>query len=110
MLISAFIGGLILNLMPACSLSCQSSSSVLLKHAESHPEVVRRENFAYVAGVIFFIFGDRRVSCCHSGCGKPCGVGLSVAIALFFGPDDLVFFALSLNLAGLFEIDFLDAG
>jgi thiol:disulfide interchange protein DsbD len=110
MILSAFIGGLILNLMPCVFPVLSIKLLSLLKHAESHPEVVRRENFAYVAVVLVAFLAIAGALIAVRAAGTLVGWGFQLQSPLFLGAMIWLFFALSLNLAGLFEIDFLDAG
>lgn len=110
MLFSAFLGGLILNLMPCVFPVLSIKLLSLLKHAESHPEVVRRENFAYVAGVLVSFLSIAIVLISVRAAGSLVGWGFQLQSPLFLAAMIWLFFALSLNLAGFFEIDFLDSG
>jgi len=52
MLLSAFIGGLILNLMPCVFPILSIKLLSLMKLAKAHPREVREQNLAYVVGVL----------------------------------------------------------
>jgi len=110
MILSAFLGGLILNLMPCVFPVLSIKLLSLLKHADAHPEVVRRENFAYVAGVLVSFLAIAGALIGVRAAGAFVGWGFQLQSPLFLAAMIWLFFALSLNLAGFFEIDFLDAG
>ncbi len=110
MILSAFVGGLILNLMPCVFPVLSIKLLSLLKHAESHPGDVRRENFAYVAGVLFSFLAIAGALIAVRAAGTLVGWGFQLQSPVFLAAMIWLFFALSLNLAGLFEIDFLDSG
>ena len=110
MILSAFLGGLILNLMPCVFPVLSMKLLSLLKHAESHPEVVRRENSAYVAGVMASFLAIAGALIAVRAAGSLVGWGFQLQSPFFLTAMIWLFFALTLNLAGFFEIDFLDSG
>lgn len=110
MILSAFLGGLILNLMPCVFPVLSIKLLSLLKHVESHPGDVRRENFAYVGGVLFSFLAIAGVLIAVREAGTLVGWGFQLQSPVFLALMIWLFFTLSLNLAGLFEIDFLDSG
>ncbi|HMN69795.1 MAG TPA: protein-disulfide reductase DsbD family protein [Bdellovibrionales bacterium] len=110
MLLSAFLGGLILNLMPCVFPILSMKLLSLLKISGAHPGEVRRQNLAYVAGVLvsfliiaFVLFGLRSA-------GQLVGWGFQLQSPVFLTLLSWLFFALSLNLLGVFEVGFLNAG
>ncbi|MBX3021424.1 MAG: thioredoxin family protein [Bdellovibrionales bacterium] len=110
MLLSAFVGGLILNLMPCVFPILSIKLLSLLKLAEKHPDEVRSNNFAYVAGVLVsFVLIALLLSGLRSA-GTLVGWGFQLQSPVFLSLLSWLFFVLALNLLGLFELDIFDAG
>jgi DsbC/DsbD-like thiol-disulfide interchange protein len=107
-LISAFIGGLILNSMPCVFpiLSMKLLSLVKLTQS-SHGHVVK-QNLAYTFGVIisFLSIGLMILGLRHSG--QLVGWGFQLQSPVFVSVLVWLFVVLALQLVGLFEFDFLD--
>lgn len=109
MMLFAFVGGLILNLMPCVFPILSIKLLSLLKLGASHASEVRRQNLAYVAGVLVsFLFIALLLSALRSA-GTLVGWGFQLQSPVFLSLLSWLFFALSLNLLGVFEIDFLNA-
>jgi thiol:disulfide interchange protein DsbD len=108
MLVSAFLGGLILNLMPCVFpiLSLKLLSLMKLTGSQSHE--VRRQNFAYVAGVMVSFLLIALLLAGLRSAGNLIGWGFQLQSPVFLSILSWLFFALSLNLLGFFEIDFLN--
>lgn len=110
MLISAFLGGLILNLMPCVFPILSLKLLSLMKLGGSHTKEIRTQNFAYVAGVmVSFLFIAFLLAGLRSA-GNLIGWGFQLQSPVFISILSWLFFTLSLNLLGFFEIDFLNAG
>ncbi len=108
MLLSAFLGGLILNLMPCVFPILSLKFLSLMKLTDSQSGEVRRQNFAYVAGVLLsFLLVASLLSALRSA-GQFIGWGFQLQSPVFISLLSWLFFVLSLNLLGLFEIDFLN--
>lgn len=110
MLLSAFLGGLILNLMPCVFPILSIKLLSLLKLSEAHPREVRSQNFAYVAGVLVSFIAIAVVLSLLRSAGTLVGWGFQLQSPLFLSLLVWLFFVLSLNLFGAFELDFFDTG
>lgn len=110
MLLSAFLGGLILNLMPCVFPVLSIKLLSILKLAESHHDEVRAQNFAYVGGVLFSFLSIALVLAGLRSAGHLLGWGFQLQSPIFLSLLCWLFFLLALNLLGLYEIDFLNAG
>lgn len=110
MLVSAFLGGLILNLMPCVFPILSMKLLSLLKLSEAHPGEVRANNAAYVAGVLVSFIGVALLLWGLRSAGQLVGWGFQLQSPVFLSLLSWLFFALSLNLLGLFEIDFINSG
>jgi thiol:disulfide interchange protein len=99
-LVAAFIGGLILNLMP-CVLPVLAIK--VLGFADADPRSGRRHGALYAAGVLASFWGLAALLLGLRAAGAELGWGFQlqspVAVALLA----LLFFALALNLSGVFE-------
>lgn len=110
MLLSAFLGGLILNLMPCVFPILSIKLLGILKIGKGHQREIRQQNLAYVAGVLLsFVFIALILSALRSA-GSLVGWGFQLQSAVFLVFLCWLFFVLTLNLVGLFEIEFLNAG
>lgn len=101
----AFAGGLLLNLMP-CVLPVLSIKALGLAR-EAAPRVRRLHGLAYAAGVLaaFWLLAGALVALQHLGEGIGWGFQLqSPAVVALLA---LLFFALALNLSGVFEFGML---
>ena len=110
MLLSAFFGGLILNLMPCVFPVLSIKLLSILKLSESHHGEIRAQNFAYVAGVLFSFLSIALVLAGLRSAGHLLGWGFQLQSPIFLSLLCWLFFVLALNLLGLYEIDFLNAG
>ncbi|NJL25075.1 MAG: hypothetical protein HC902_07810 [Calothrix sp. SM1_5_4] len=110
MLVSAFLGGLLLNLMPCVFPVLSIKLLSLLKLSAAHAGEVRRQNLAYVAGVmVSFVLIAGVLSGLRSA-GSLIGWGFQLQSPVFLSLLIWLFFILSLNLFGVFELDLLNAG
>ena len=110
MLLSAFFGGLILNLMPCVFPILSIKLLSLLKLAAANPRAVRAQNGAYVLGVLLSFLSIALTLSGLRSAGTLVGWGFQLQSPLFLSLLAWLFFALSLNLLGLFEIEWLGAG
>ena len=108
MIVSAFIGGLILNLMPCVFPVLSIKLLSLMKLSASQSGEVRRQNFAYVAGVMLSFLAIALVLSALRSAGSLVGWGFQLQSPLFLSLLCWLFFGLGLNLLGVFEIDFLN--
>ena len=105
----AFLGGLILNVMP-CVLPILAMKAVALAgHAGEHRRALR-EGFAYAAGAVlsFLIFGLVIVVLRQGGAAIGWGFQLQEPLAV--AGFALLIFAAGLNLSGLFELGSITEG
>lgn len=108
MIVSAFMGGLILNLMPCVFPILSIKLLSLLKLSSSHVTEVRRQNFSYVAGVLASFLLIAVVLVGLRSAGTLVGWGFQLQSPVFLSLLVWLFFALALNLFGVYEIDFLN--
>jgi len=108
MLLSAFIGGLILNLMPCVFPILSIKLLSLMKLAKAHPREVRQQNLAYVAGVLVSFVGIALLLSLLRSAGHLVGWGFQLQSPVFLAGLSWLFFGLSLNLLGVYEIEILD--
>jgi thiol:disulfide interchange protein/DsbC/DsbD-like thiol-disulfide interchange protein len=102
----AFLGGLILNVMP-CVLPILAMKALSLAR---HGEEGRGESFAYAAGaVLSFAVLGLTIVLLRSG-GSAIGWGFQLQSPLAVAGFALLVFAVALNLSGLFEVGSVTAG
>ena len=109
-IVSAFIGGLILNAMPCVLPILAMKALALAGHAGKEKDAAAIEGFSYAAGAVasFLVFGLVIVALRQGGQAVGWGFQLQspVAVAGFA----LLIFAVGLNLSGLFEFGTITAG
>jgi len=109
-ILSAFIGGLILNAMPCVLPILAMKALALAKHSGGEHKQAAREGSAYSAGAIlsFLVLGLLIVVLRQSGAAVGWGFQLQepVAVAGFA----LLIFAVGLNLSGVFEVGSITMG
>ena len=109
-ILSAFIGGLILNAMPCVLPILAMKALALAKHSGGEHKEAAREGSAYSAGAIlsFLVLGLVIVLLRQSGAAVGWGFQLQepVAVAGFA----LLIFAVGLNLSGVFEVGSITVG
>jgi len=108
MILSAFLGGLILNLMPCVFPILSMKLLALLKLSASQTGEVRRQNLAYVAGVLVSFLLIAVLLTALRSAGTLVGWGFQLQSPVFLSLLSWLFFALALNLLGVFELDFLN--
>ena len=99
-LLFAFIGGLILNLMP-CVLPVLSIK--ILGFADGSRSALRTHGTLYAAGVIVSFLAFAGALIALKGVGSEIGWGFQLQSPWFVGGLALLFLALALNLSGVFE-------
>jgi thiol:disulfide interchange protein DsbD len=106
-LLFAFLGGLILNVMP-CVLPILAMKALAL--ARHHDGGARAESFAYALGAVvtFALFGVAIVLLRQAG--TEVGWGFQLQEPLAVAGFALLMFAVGLNLSGLFEVGTVTAG
>jgi len=98
----AFLGGLILNLMP-CVLPVLSVKALSLAE-RAHREHARREGTLYFAGVLATFLGLALVLIVIREGGETIGWGFQLQMPWMSAALALLFFAIGLNLLGVFSI------
>ncbi|HSZ11273.1 MAG TPA: protein-disulfide reductase DsbD domain-containing protein [Rhizomicrobium sp.] len=109
-LLFAFIGGLILNLMPCVLPVLAMKAFAIASTSGAHPKDAAREGFAYgIGAVASFVALGATVVILRAG-GEAIGWGFQLqepVVVAFFA---LLMLAVGLNLSGLYEIPGLSAG
>ena len=100
----AFLGGLVLNLMP-CVLPVLTIKAASLVHAAHDPKVLRAHGLAYLAGVVlcFAVIGAILVGLKAAG-DTSAGLGFQLQYSWVTAIFALVMFAVGLNMLGVFEM------
>lgn len=99
----AFVGGLVLNLMP-CVLPVLTIKAAGLVHTAHNPKESRAHGLAYLGGVVVCFAAVGGILIALRAAGEQAGLGFQLQyppITAFFA---LVMFAVGLNLLGVFEM------
>ncbi len=99
----AFIGGLVLNLMP-CVLPVLSIKAAGLVHTAHDPKAARADGLAYLAGVLVCFVAFGAVLVALRAAGEQAGLGFQLQYPPVVAAFSLLVFAVGLNLLGVFEI------
>lgn len=102
-LMFAFLGGLILNLMPCVLPVISLKLFSLIRHKDYSQKQLLKHNLSYTAGVISTFMGLAGVIVALKATGEEVGWGFQLQSPTFILSMMLVLFVLSLNLFGLFE-------
>jgi DsbC/DsbD-like thiol-disulfide interchange protein/cytochrome c biogenesis protein CcdA len=104
-LIWAFLGGLILNLMPCVLPIITLKAFSLLKHSHNGSSLgtVRKESFLYTAGVLISLWALSLIIYFLQNAGRLVGWGFQLQSPYFNLFLILVFIVMGCNLMGLFE-------
>jgi thiol:disulfide interchange protein len=102
-LLFAFLGGLILNLMPCVLPVISLKLFGLIRHRNYTRKQLLKHNFSYTAGVISTFMAFAGVIIAIKATGEEVGWGFQLQSPVFILFMMLVLFILSLNLFGLFE-------
>jgi thiol:disulfide interchange protein len=102
-LLFAFLGGLILNLMPCVLPVISLKLFGLIKHQNLSKQKLLKHNLTYTAGVISTFIGLGVVVAGIKASGEEIGWGFQLQSPAFLLIMILILFILSLNLFGLFE-------
>jgi thiol:disulfide interchange protein DsbD len=98
----AFLGGVILNLMPCVFPVLSMKGAALARHVES-PEHARAEGLAFFVGVLVTFVGLAAVLIALRAAGQAVGWGFQLQSPAVVGVLALVMLASALNLSGVFE-------
>jgi len=102
-IIGAFIGGLILNLMPCVFPIISMKALSLTKCAHSERHIVRREAHLYTAGVLATFLLLTLVLLGLKAAGTEIGWGFQLQSPIVVGFLALLLFVIGMNLLGMFE-------
>lgn len=103
LMLMAFAGGLILNIMPCVFPIIAIKLLGLLKHAEEDMRRVRLSSLAYIAGVLVTFEAFALLLVLLRASGQALGWGFQLQSPGFLTALILLFFLLSLNFLGLYE-------
>jgi thiol:disulfide interchange protein DsbD len=107
-LISAFLGGLILNLMPCVFPILSMKLLSIVKQAGQHSRDVRAQNFAYVAGVVLSFLFIGVLLAFLRGAGQAIGWGFQLQSPFFVLGLIWLFFLLAVQMFGYFELTWIN--
>ena len=102
-LMFAFLGGLILNLMPCVLPVISLKLFGLIKHQGYSKKQLLRHNLSYASGVISTFMAFAGIIVAIKATGEEVGWGFQLQSPVFIFAMMLILFILSLNLFGLFE-------
>lgn len=102
-LLSAVLGGLILNLMP-CVFPVLSMKALALAGKPDHPQDSRRQGISYGAGAVLTFVMLAGVLLALRSAGHALGWGFQLQQPVFVAALALLMFVIGLNLSGLYEI------
>lgn len=100
---AAFLGGLILNLMP-CVLPVLSIKAASMVRSAHNPAESRLHGLAYLAGVVVCFLGIAVALFALRAAGESVGLGFQLQYPPVTALFALLMFAVGLNLLGLFDI------
>jgi thiol:disulfide interchange protein len=101
---AAFIGGLILNLMPCVLPVLSLKVFALIKHAGEHPEKAWKQGVAFAVGVVVSFWVLAGLLLALRAAGNQLGWGFQMQSPGFVAALIVLFFVIGLNLFGVFEI------
>ncbi|MGJ8564346.1 MAG: protein-disulfide reductase DsbD family protein [Alphaproteobacteria bacterium] len=103
-IIGAFIGGLILNLMPCVFPVISIKALSIAKQAHSAPSQVRREGWIYTAGVVATFLVLTAILLGIKAAGNQIGWGFQLQSPQVIAALAILLFLVGLNLLGTFDI------
>lgn len=103
-LIGAFLGGLLLNLMPCVFPVLSIKALSLVNKAHGAPAAARAQGLAFLAGVLATFLGLAGALLAFKAAGAQIGWGFQLQSPVVVALLALVMFAIGLNLLGWFEI------
>jgi len=103
-IVFAFLGGIILNLMPCVFPVLSIKALGVIEHAHGERAIARRHGLAFFAGVLttFMILAVALLGL--KALGAEIGWGFQLQSPLFVTAIAVLFFAIGLNLLGVFEV------
>jgi thiol:disulfide interchange protein DsbD len=100
----AFIGGIILNLMPCVFPVLSIKVLSLMEHAGRSPARVRRHGFAYTSGVLATFLGLASMLLAVRAAGAELGWGFQLQSPVIVAALAYLLFAMGLSLSGVFHL------
>lgn len=105
-LIGAFLGGLILNLMPCVFPIISMKALSFARHAHDDAGFIRKQGWLYVAGVLATFMALTIALLAFKAAGSSIGWGFQLQSPVVIGALAILFFAIGLNLFGVFDFNF----
>lgn len=110
MLFFAFLGGMILNLMP-CVLPVLSIKLLsMVEHSQASVAETRRNAWAYFLGILSTFWMIAALGIALKSAGQAVGWGFQLQSPIFVGVLAVLFFGMAMNLLGVFEFAFAGLG
>jgi thiol:disulfide interchange protein len=103
-LLLAFLGGLVLNLMPCVFPVLGIKVMGFVENAHGETRLLRRQGAAYFVGVLISFMALAGLMLILRGAGQSIGWGFQMQEPLFVSALAVLFFVMALNLSGVFEI------
>ena len=100
----AFIGGLILNLMPCVFPVLGIKVMGFVEHARSHRTLLRQQGLAFFAGVMLSFWALAALLIALRSAGEAVGWGFQLQSPVFVTFLAILFLLMALNLSGVFEM------
>jgi DsbC/DsbD-like thiol-disulfide interchange protein/cytochrome c biogenesis protein CcdA len=104
LLVMAFGGGLILNLMPCVFPVLSIKALKIVETAHAHPRRVRRYGLYFLLGVVLSFVSLAALLVILLKAGLPIGWGFQLQVPVVVAILSVLFFAIGLNLLGVFQI------
>jgi thiol:disulfide interchange protein/DsbC/DsbD-like thiol-disulfide interchange protein len=104
LLVMAFGGGLLLNLMPCVFPVLSIKALKIVQTAHAHPRRVRRYGLYFLLGVVLSFVSLAALLVILLQAGLPIGWGFQLQIPVVVALLAVLFFAIGLNLLGMFQI------
>jgi thiol:disulfide interchange protein DsbD len=102
-LLLAFLGGLVLNLMPCVFPVLGIKVMGFVENAHGESRLLRRQGAAYFVGVLISFMALAGLMLALRGAGQSIGWGFQMQEPLFVGALAVLFFVMAINLSGVFE-------
>ena len=101
----AFIGGMILNLMPCVFPVLSLKALSVARQADAHPHEARRDGVLFTAGVVLSFVAAAVVLVALREAGQTAGWGMQLQSPIVVTVLAYVLFLVGLNLSGVYSID-----
>ena len=106
-IISALIGGLILNFMPCVFPILSLKSLAIAKKSDTHPDIIRKQGISYTIGVVISFVVLAGILLTIKASGSAIGWGYQMQSPVFVALLALFLFVVGLNMSGYFELPVL---